>query len=550
MRSDLVALRGLVAERLDKRLGAGHIRAIVGATGISARLPAGVGPRGGARVRHLIRTTSLSLGPLRLSVRASVSVSVSVTPKAERSSRQLLVRQRMAVASLVLVAALVGVFVGLVVANGSNIGSRNGQARVGTVALPPLVRYTGRPPTGYVVTFSYRAPSARSVLIQGEWYFSNPTLTTAISSQGLLPSQWKSGDVATGWPAPSTPDGWPIVSMNKNPNTGVWSYATPLPSGYYNYGFYVGCSLSTALSNPSETVGCHDPEVSDPSNPPWNDRRGVSTGSVDGRSQVYVPADPAFDKVNDSWEAPTSPMGQLRDVSYRPVAGASAPGRKNVNFLAIYTPPGYDAHRRTPYPTLYLSPGAGLNEVDWSTQGDAANIVDNLIDRHRIKPTVVVMTNTDCPAGPKVCGATITPKAYERDVLRAVIPYVQAHYDVSREPSKRAFAGFSAGGWAAGSLLVDDTTAFGSYGLFSPCPEAVPTPRAAAVAAMSRVRVLVGGGLEDPMCHPFAVDDLAVLQRGHVGAVSEFFYGGHSFDVWRRLLRDFLTRVAFKAGRG
>lgn len=31
--------------------------------------------------------------------------------------------------------------------------------------------------------------------------------------------------------------------------------------------------------------------------------------------------------------------------------------------------------------------------------------------------------------------------------------------------------------------------------------------------------------------------------------VTEFFYGGHGWDVWRRL-RDFLTRVAFQPAGG
>jgi len=219
-----------------------------------------------------------------------------------------------------------------------------------------------------------------------------------------------------------------------------------------------------------------------------------------------------------------------------------------VNFLAVYTPHGYDPHRSTPYPTLYLSPGSGLNEVDWSTQGDAANILDNLINHHQIRPMVVVMTTTDCPGNN--CGGTTSPSAYDRDVLQAVIPYVQAHYDVSREPSQRAFAGFSAGGWATGSLLVDATSRFGYYGLFSPCPVAIDVPSAAQVAAIRRVGVMVGGGLEDPECHPYAAQDVAVLHNAGASLVTEFFYGGHDWDVWRRLLRDFLTRVAFKPTGG
>ena len=46
-----------------------------------------------------------------------------------------------------------------------------------------------------------------------------------------------------------------------------------------------------------------------------------------------------------------------------------------------------------PYPTLYL--GIDDNEVDWSTRDDAANILDNLIDKQEIKPLVAVMTDFD-----------------------------------------------------------------------------------------------------------------------------------------------------------
>ena len=408
-------------------------------------------------------------------------------------------------------------------------------------AFSPEVRHTGTAPTGYVVTFRYRDPSAKSVLIQGEWYFSDPAVTTSTSSQGLDPSQWKPGDVATGWPAPSSPDGWPIDKMTKDPSTGVWSYSIPLPAGYYNYGFYADCTMSEALSLPLG-VGCSDPEVGDPSHPPWNDQHGVSTGSSDGRSEVYVPADPAFDNVNDSWEGPTSPKGKLTDVSYTSLADVSAPGALAKNYLAIYTPHGYNAHRSTRYPTLYLSPGSGLNEVDWSTQGDAANILDNLINSHQIKPVVVVMTSTSCSG----CDPTTASAAdYDQDVLLDVVPYVQAHYDVSSAASQRAFAGFSAGGWAAGSLLVADANVFGSFGLFSPCPAAVDDPTPAQAAAIKGVRVMIGGGNEDPDCHPYADDDVAAIRSAGVNPDTEFFYGGHDWDVWRILLRDFLTKVAF-----
>ncbi len=58
----------------------------------------------------------------------------------------------------------------------------------------------------------------------------------------------------------------------------------------------------------------------------------------------------------------------------------------NTNYLAIYTPPGYDANCTTPYPTLYLLHGGGGNETDWTTQGAAGDILDNLILTGQIEP--------------------------------------------------------------------------------------------------------------------------------------------------------------------
>ena len=398
----------------------------------------------------------------------------------------------------------------------------------------PVIRHTGRPPTGYTVTFRFRAPNATNVRLEGEWYFSSPAHTRVGSSEGRLPSQWKPGDFPIGWPNYGTTAGWPIVDMKKNPRTGVWSYTLPLPSGEFNYDFVVGGSTNAELASPTplETAV----KLSDPSNPPWNEHHGIIVGSREPTSQVYVPSDPAFHTVDYWWQAPTSPHGALRDVYY-PASVISPGSVAGFNELAIYTPPGYDPHRSRPYPTVYLSAGYSSNEVDWSTRADAGNILDNLIDKGKVEPTVVVMTNsafTDCLSG----DAT----KYARNLLGWVIPYVQSHYRVSREPSQRAFAGLSCGGGLAASLLVHHTTAFGYFGVFSPYPANVT---AAEARAIKHVRVMIGAGKQDPI-HYYALSDLSELQRAGDKVFTDFINGGHDWYVWRILLRDFLTRTAFR----
>jgi enterochelin esterase-like enzyme len=324
--------------------------------------------------------------------------------------------------------------------------------------------------------------------------------------------------------------------MKKDPSTGVWSITIPLPSGEFNYGFVVNCTDAEEAS----ATGC--PEISDPSNPPWNDRHGVRVGSVEPTSQVYVPSDPAFHTVNYSWQAPTSPHGALKDVLYPASAGAVRyfPG---LDRLAIYSPPGYDPHRSPPYPTVYLSAGYGGNEVDWSTRADAENILDNLINKGVIAPMVVVMTNFGFPDG---CDATDS-HVYDVNLVSAIIPYLQSHYDVSREPSKRAFAGLSSGGGLAASLLLEYTSKFGYFGLMSSYPATAVS--AAQVGAIKKVGVMVGGGKDDPIRY-YAMADLSGLQQAGVKVFTDFINGGHDWYVWRILLHDFLTRVAFRPAGG
>jgi enterochelin esterase-like enzyme len=409
--------------------------------------------------------------------------------------------------------------------------------------FPPLVHRTGKPPTGYAVTFRYWGPTATAVEITGEWSFSTPEHTTTTSSQALAPSQWAPADFPI--VHPNTLEGnWPVIAMTKDARTGVWASTVPLPSGLFTYGFFVNCPASTHAS------GCK--EVADPSNMAWNTRGSVTSGSAETDSEVFVPSDPAFKTVNYSWQAPNPTHGSLVDLAYP----SSAPKQAlKANRLAIYTPPGYNPKRTAPYPTLYLSHGRGGNEVDWSTTGDASNILDNLIDSGQAKPMVVVMTNFNGFADNCISNEEAWTAEYDNDLINNVVPFVEAHYDVSREASQRAFAGLSCGGGLTNFLLFQHIGEFGYYGIMSPYQNGWDglTPAqvkqvvayiAARRGALNQVGLLLGGGRQDPI-HSTAASELAILERSGIKVVPTFINGGHEWYVWRILLRDFLTRIAF-----
>ena len=77
----------------------------------------------------------------------------------------------------------------------------------------------------------------------------------------------------------------------------------------------------------------------------------------------------------------------------------------------------------------------------------------------------------------------------------------------------------------------------------SPFPT-FPAVSPSQVTALKRVVVLVGAGRQDPL-FPFAVSEVAGLQRSGARALPDFLNGGHEWYVWRILLRDFLTKWHF-----
>jgi len=409
----------------------------------------------------------------------------------------------------------------------------------------PTVTHTGEAPTGYEVTFRYYAPDADRVQIKGEWSVERPselpqlasTPGQTVETPGLLPTDWQPGDVPIQSPNSTDPN-FPVSEMTEVGHSGVWTYTTPLPSGVFSYGFFPDCAAA-------DQTGCT--EQPDPGNPAWNVEDGVADGSAVATSQVYVPSDAEFGTVDYSWQGPAEEQGRLEHLTY------SSPGHitpADENELVVYTPPGYDPDRAEAYPTLYLSHGGGEDEMGWSTQGDLGNIMDNLVATGQIQPMVVVMPNgTGYPD-------SVDNEAYRTDLVTGIIPWVESHYDVSTAAADRAFSGLSFGGQVTNQLMLNNTDAFGYYGMMSAglAPGTELTPEQ--VAAIGQTQVFVGAGWQDVIFadgfgiggvtfHTGPAQEVTTLTDAGIHVTTDFVNGGHEWYVWRILLRDFLTRVAF-----
>jgi enterochelin esterase-like enzyme len=406
----------------------------------------------------------------------------------------------------------------------------------------PQVIHTGKGPTGYEVVFRYRNPAARRVLIKGEWSFARPSTLPRLAAtpdhpvvegQNLPPSQWRPGDFPLQFPNSTGPN-FPISAMTRGKD-GTWTWRTPLPSGTFTYGFIVDCDKP-------DPAQCQP--VADPANLPWNERRPTGLSSRAPNSQVHVPSDPAFGTVDLAWQAPARVQGRLDHLQY-PSPGHVAPA--TVNNLVVYTPPGYDPNRAAPYPTLWLSHGGGENELGWTTQGVAQNILDNLIATGEIEPMVVVMPN-----GAGYPDSDFN-EAYDQDLITRMIPFVEARYHVARDPARRAFSGLSMGGMLTNSFIVKHPEAFGYFGMMSAgLPARIAALSPEQVAALRGKTVWIGGGWQDVIhaagfrtTHTGPAREVSTLVASGVPVMTDFVNGGHEWSVWRQLLRDFLTRAAF-----
>jgi enterochelin esterase family protein len=236
------------------------------------------------------------------------------------------------------------------------------------------------------------------------------------------------------------------LAMQKD-EQGVWSATTDvLKPDIYTYSFSVdGASFI------------------DPANPLLK----TSYGSA-GQSLLHVPGEVV-------WEPAEGPRGTVNHHFYK-----SAAVGDNRDFF-VYTPPGYDAHRKEPYPVFFVLHGLGDDAAGWLNVGAANVILDNLINSGKAKPMIMVNTlGYGTPDGPRgAMGATMIP-TFAKALVEEVLPQVEKMYHVTKDRNQRAIAGLSMGGAESlytGLHNIDKFAYIGSFsGAFVMWPRANPAP--------------------------------------------------------------------------
>lgn len=267
--------------------------------------------------------------------------------------------------------------------------------------------------------------------------------------------------------------------------------------------------------------------------------RGAFGGPI-----VLNPDDkPAFPEPPESINAdrPEIPHGRLEMFEY----DSKTVGVRRKAY--VYTPPGYSTEKR--YPVLYLLHGIGGDEREWQRFAKPNLLLDNLLADGKAVPMIVVMPNgraqkNDRPEG-NVFASAPAFAVFEQDLLRDLIPAIEARCSVQADRGHRALAGLSMGGGQSLNFGLGNLDTFAWVGGFSSAPntkppaQLLPEPK----AAREKLRLLyLSCGNKDGLIR-ISQGVHAYLKEKDVPHVWNVDAHGHDATHWRNNLYNLVQRL-------
>jgi enterochelin esterase-like enzyme len=158
--------------------------------------------------------------------------------------------------------------------------------------------------------------------------------------------------------------------------------------------------------------------------------------------------------------ASATPTGQGQVTGHSlpaPWKGSSTSSTVSVD---VYLPPGYD-HGSKNYPVIYaLNRGVGY----WQTGMQLPSVLDALITRGAIPPTIVIFTSdSGGPYPDSECADSVDGREwFDRFMATDLVTWVDSKYRTIAKPAARATLGFSEGGFCAGAIPSHHPDVFGS----------------------------------------------------------------------------------------
>ncbi len=287
---------------------------------------------------------------------------------------------------------------------------------------------------------------------------------------------------------------------------------------------------------------------------PRGEGRGRGGRGGFGGPIVLNPDDkPAFPAPPEGFDQPRDDVakGELKRIDY----DSKTVGVKR--WMQVYTPPGYSQDKK--YPQLYVLHGIGGNEREEWVKGGVANVVlDNLIADGKIEPMVVIFPNGNATAEPNADGGGRGRggpgggfggwgKPFEDDLLKDIIPYIEANYSVLADREHRAVTGLSMGGGQALNIGLSNLDVFAWVGGFSSAPNTSPPEQLMAdpEKAKEQLKLLyVSCGNKDGLIR-VSQGVRAYLKEKDVPHIWHVDEHAHDFEHWKNGLYNF-TQLIFK----
>jgi len=213
--------------------------------------------------------------------------------------------------------------------------------------------------------------------------------------------------------------------------------------------------------------------------------------------------------------------------------------------IYIYTPPGYDVSQT--YPVLYLLGGSGELASTWSLFGRVNFIADNLIAEGKAHPMIIAMPNNQVIHRRDPEHRNKSFPLFNDEMIREVIPFVEANYSVKNSKHDRAIAGLSMGGRHAQVIGLNNLDVFASIGMLSGAESMDLNPGVFDDPDLNEKvdYLFVGAGTNEtnPQSRHVVFHEELVKRN-----IEHDYYigsdGGHDFITWRHLLYyEFLPKL-------
>ena len=309
--------------------------------------------------------------------------------------------------------------------------------------------------------------------------------------------------------------------MVKDSN-GVWSVRTePIVPGFHYYFLVID-----------------DVPVADPASQSF-----FGTGKM--ASAIDIP-----EKVADFYTVKNVPHGALSLKYY--FSKVTNDWRR----LFVYTPPGYDVNTAENYPVIYIQHGGGEDETGWANQGKTDIILDNLIAEGKANPMLVVIANGNVRAG----GGGYSSEgmaAFKKEMTQNIVPFIDQNYRILTEAKNRAICGLSMGGGQSFYVGLESLDVFASVGIFSSgifggirttgsgfdAEKEIPGLLSKSADFNQKLDLFYISCGEQDMRIEYTKKAVETMKKNGLEVEFNSFPGDHEWQVWRKSLHDFATRV-------